>query len=95
MKIFWTEPAVTDLESLYRYIARDSEFYAQAIASEILQAVDRLEKFPLSGRMVPEMGDKRIREVLIKNYRVIYNLTKTKITILTIVHGARDLRGRS
>jgi len=31
MKIVWTEPAVTDLDAIRTYIARDSETYADAV----------------------------------------------------------------
>lgn len=88
--IKWTEPAVSDLQAIHSFISRDSEYYANAMVSEIIEAVDRLGSFPLSGRMVPELNDEKIREVLVGNYRVIYEISESAVQILTVLHGARD-----
>ena len=46
--------------------------------------------FPLSGRIVPEVGDETIREILLGNYRVVYRvLLHDTVQVLTIYHGAR------
>lgn len=41
---------------------------------KVFEAVDRLELFPESGRVVPELNRKEIREVIIGNYRIIYRI---------------------
>lgn len=61
MKIVWSAPAVTDLDAIHNYIARDSETYADAIILEIFEAAHRLERFPESGRIVPELNDSTTR----------------------------------
>jgi len=46
----------------------------------------------LIGRYVPEFNDKRIREIIKENYRVIYQVrNETSIFILTVFHCARLL----
>ena len=55
-RIVWTEPAIADLDSIHSYIAHDAEIYADAQIQAIFEAADRLERFPRSGRMVPEIG---------------------------------------
>ena len=46
---------------------------------------------PYSGRVVPELENNTIRELLYKNYRIVYRvLNETDIEILAVVHGARD-----
>ena len=92
MKIIWTEPAVSDLEAIHTFIARDSTAYANAFISEIIGAVQRLEKFPLAGRVVPEINNEDIRELIVGNYRVVYNVTRSTIGILTILHGAKNFQ---
>ena len=42
------------------------------LANGIIASVDRLELFPRSGRMVPEIGDEAIREVLYRGYRIMH-----------------------
>ncbi len=38
------------------------------------------------------MNNANIREILLHNYRIIYKIDEDHILILTIVHGARDLK---
>jgi hypothetical protein len=41
--------------------------------------------------MVPESGVPDIRELFIRSYRLIYQVTAEHVFILAFVHGARDL----
>lgn len=91
MKIEWTEPALSDLESIRDYIRRDSEYYATRFIERIIEIVEDLEKFPEMGRSVPEAEHENIRELLFYNYRIMYRVETGRILILTIIHGARDL----
>jgi toxin ParE1/3/4 len=52
-------------------------------------AVERLFQFPESGRIVPEVQDPSLREVIIGSYRIVYRLIRTEIHIITIHHAAR------
>ncbi len=63
--------------------------YADAVVIEIFDAVDRLARFPRSGRVVPEMDDENIREVIVGSYRVIYDVNEEAVRILSVIHGAQ------
>ena len=91
-KIVWTDVAIDDLQNIHAYIARDSETYAQALILEIFNAVERLEPFPKSGRIVPEFKKEDTRELLFGNYRVIYDTAGSTIRRLAVIHGARLLK---
>jgi toxin ParE1/3/4 len=91
-KIVWTEPAVTDLQAIVDYIARDSDVYASAMAERILIALDSLADFPRRGRTVPEAKNASVRELLVASYRVMYRTHLGAVEILAIIHGARDVR---
>ena len=56
---------------------------------EIFDAVDRLAAFPFAGRVVPEVDDEHTREVIVGNYRVIYDIHEEVVRILGVLHGAR------
>jgi addiction module RelE/StbE family toxin len=90
MKIIWSEPAVTDLDAIRTYIARDSETYADAMILEIFEATDRLERFPESGRVVPELNNPATREIIVGSYRVMYDIGDGVLHILGVLHGARQ-----
>ena len=88
-RVLWTAPAVSDLDSIREYIARDSEVYADSVLSEIFDAVDQLTSYAESGRVVPELNEKQTRELIVGNYRVMYDIRADTIHILTVLHGAR------
>ena len=89
-RLLWTEPAVADLDSIHAYISRDAIVYADAVILEILNAVERLVDFPESGRFVPELDDDQTRELLVGNYRILYEVDSDRVSILTVLHGTRD-----
>ena len=92
-QITWTNQALDDLDAICLFIARDAPRYAELFAERVLRATDRLAKFPLSGRVVPEIGRENIREVIVQNYRVIYRVLYDQVEILTVHHGARLFEG--
>jgi len=94
VKIIWTERSVTDLKDIAEYIGKDSVRYAKLTIDKIIDKTSILEKQPLIGRIVPEINDKNIRELIIGNYRIIYEHHKLYVNILTVHHSKRDLKKR-
>lgn len=90
MKVVWSEPAVADLDSIHAYIAHDAEIYADAQIEAIFEAADRLERFPESGRMVPEIGQQTTRELIVGSFRVMYHVAADTVRILTVLHAAQQ-----
>ena len=90
-KVVWSYEAVADLESLAEYIARDSSFYAASFVREIRDASRSLVRFAERGRVVPELSSAKIRELLIKDYRLIYGIEKGRVVILGLIHAKKDL----
>ena len=64
IEIEWSPEAIEDLESIAEYIARNSNFYACAVVSKIIETSRDIREFPLLGKIVPETCDERIREHL-------------------------------
>lgn len=91
-RIVWAPQAIQDVEAIRAHIARDSTHYADLAVERIIGAVERLADHPRSGRMVPELGDESIREVIHGNYRIVYRLRPDVIEIATVFHGARLFR---
>ena len=94
MRIEWSDSARGDLEDLVRYISRDSVFYAQRFGEKVVLATRRLRDFPESGRMIPEVDDQTLREIIVQGYRVMYRLEADRVLILAVMHGSRDLSGQ-
>jgi toxin ParE1/3/4 len=92
VEVIWTIQSIEDIENIADYIAKDSEKYAQIQVQDFFEAAKILEEFPNAGRIVPELNDKEIREIIVGFYRIIYHiLTKEKIEILTVYHSYRLL----
>ena len=91
-ELTWHPEAVTDLETIYAYISRDSPAVAQAFVERVVAAIERLRDFPRSGRIVPETRNDVIREVLVGPYRVVYRIVDQDIQIVMVRHGAQLLR---
>ena len=91
-KIIWTLESADDLEAIATYIARDSGFYARSFIREIRDTSLSLKEFPERGRMVPEFSNTAVRELFIKEYRLIYKIEESRIVVLGIIHGKRDLK---
>ena len=49
----------------------------------------RLEIFPQSGRIVPELQLEMMREIIFGNYRIVYRLRKEEVEVLIVFHAAR------
>ncbi|MEE9614333.1 MAG: type II toxin-antitoxin system RelE/ParE family toxin [Thermodesulfobacteriota bacterium] len=91
-KVVWTDEAVADLEALAEYIARDSGFYAAAFVREVRDASRSLNELSERGRVVPELSNPNIRELLVREYRLIYSIEKSRVAILGLIHGKRELK---
>lgn len=89
-RVVWTRPARDDLREIRAFIAADSARYATIVVARLVTAVRRLREYPLSGRVVPELGRPTIREVIHGAYRIVYRVTPRVVEILTVVHGARE-----
>ena len=91
-KIRWTDQALADLAAIRAFIEQDSPHYASVVVARAIRAVDRLNDFPRSGRIVPEFELKDVREVVEPPYRIIYRLVREdEIHVLTVHHGAKEI----
>jgi toxin ParE1/3/4 len=87
-----TESAYNDLEDIENYISQDSPLMARRFINKIFERIDQLYNYPTSGKPVPEIKDKSIRELLLNKYRIIYKVVDEQhINIIRIVHGSRLL----
>jgi hypothetical protein len=43
------------------------------------------------GRIVPELDQPAVRELVVGSYRLIYEISEKDVYVLGLIHGARDL----
>ena len=91
IQLIWSDEASQDLDGIHEYIARTSSYYAQRTIERIIERGKQIAAFPQSGTTVPEYHNPRIRQVIEGQYRIIYHIEPDRVTVLTIVHGARNI----
>lgn len=92
-EVIWTHQSIDDINNIAEFISKDSEKYAKLQVQEFFNATHVLEIYPYSGRIVPEINNKNIRELIIGFYRLIYSVSsKDKVVILTVHHSFRKLK---
>jgi len=92
MNVRWTDTARGHLRAIRAYIAQDSPKHAAGMVERLLRRTRQITEFPLSGRQVPEYFVPQVREVIEGPYRIIYHVEPDKLTVLAVVHAARDIR---
>ena len=91
MKIIWSPLAIDRASEIAEYIAQDKPSAAEKWINTVFSKVERLKSSPEIGRVVPEIRNDQFRELIYGNYRIIYRIEKTQISILTIRHGKQIL----
>lgn len=95
VQINWTFQAKNDLQDIAGYISKDSKRYARLQIIRITTRTKILKSQIYSGKIVEEIGQQDIRELIEGNYRIIYKIINPgRADILTIHHSARDLHRR-
>lgn len=90
-KIVWAHQASDDLRNIIQFILLHNPTAARQLAVRLIAKVDPLAQFPLMGRVVPELNEQTIREIVLRPYRIIYHVNQPDetIAIARIWHGAR------
>lgn len=92
VEIRWSPLATDDYESIIRYYEKTAPKFAQNLAKKIIYIIENLTQFPKMGRIVPELENMEIREIIYRNFRIIYRLKVNILEIGRIIHGSRLLR---
>jgi len=90
-QIHWSLTAENDLRAIEEFIAKDSVLHAISFIDRLIERAEKLSSSPKIGRMVTEFSREDLRELIFRNYRVVYQLYGDSVTILRVIHGARDL----
>jgi toxin ParE1/3/4 len=89
-EVVWAESARDALDEVIEYIARDSQQAALHVLDEALRAGASLATLSERGRIVPELNEPTIRELLVFKYRLMYRVEDRRVLIVAFLHGARD-----
>ena len=71
------------------YVAERSPQSARRLAEPVLERAGSLDTFSERGRIVPELGDPRLRELLIDPFRLMYEVEERQVRIVGFIHQRR------
>jgi len=91
-KVVFGALAQHDLQQAWDYIAADSVRAADRLRERIHHAVDLLAQMPGIGHRRPDVPESIYRFWTVRPYVIGYRYTSRSLTIVRVVHGARDFR---
>ena len=91
-----TQGAEDDLEGIHAYLsAHRSMEAAEALLDAFLEKIETLERYPERGIVPKELeaiGIREFRQLLLDPYRLIYRVIVSRVFILVIADGRRDMQ---
>ena len=91
-----TDGAEADLEAIHDYLAENhTPDRAEKLLDSLLERIDTLERFPLRGNVPKELdalGIREFRQILLPPYRLIYRVAGSKVYLMVIADGRRDMQ---
>ena len=91
-RLIWSQPALRDLEEIAEYIALDSPSAASRYVRKVFRAVERLKRYPDSGRRPEELPSTPYWEVIVPLCRVFYRADEDEVFMLHVMRSERLLR---
>ena len=88
MAIRFTPTAGAEFLAAIEYIRKDKPGAAVQFRRKAEKALRRLNRFPDSGRRLPEFPDLPSREVVVPPYRFFYRVEQKTVWIVAVWHGA-------
>ncbi|MFH0787780.1 MAG: type II toxin-antitoxin system RelE/ParE family toxin [Pseudomonadota bacterium] len=91
--ITFAASAVNDLEVIRSWYAdQKAPEVGERLILEVISQVERLIRFPESGRIVPEFGITNLREVIHSPFRIVYRFDRNRIRIVRVWRSERQLK---
>jgi toxin ParE1/3/4 len=89
VKIRFANTARISLHTAINFIHQDNPTAATNFLERVQKTLRRLEKYPESGRRIPEFPELPYRELLVLPYRLFYRVDGKVIFIVAVWHTAQ------
>ena len=93
-KVVWTRSAVSDLESIIEYIAKDSPSAAKILFRKLKKQTETLSYSPQRSRYLPELQEQGIfiyRELIISPWRVMYRVHERNVYVMAMIDSRKNV----
>ena len=89
MIVYFTPSARAQFLAAVAYIRQENPTAARQFRRRAEQVLRRLQRFPNSGRVIPEFPELPYREVIIAPYRFFYRREAEIVWVVGVWHGAQ------
>ena len=89
MKVRFTPTGERQFLQVIAYILADRPSAARRFHTRATKVLTRLEKFPDSGRRLPEFPGLPYREVIVRPYRFFYRVQDDTVWVVGVWHSAQ------
>lgn len=90
MGLRFTPLAVSDLEEIGDYIARDNPDRAHSFIAEMRSQCEKIARNPLGYRARPELAE-GLRSCAFRHYVILFQVEGADVLIVRMLHGAVDI----
>jgi toxin ParE1/3/4 len=91
MKAHLSLPAETDIQGIWNYIAQSNRAAADRVEQSIHASIEELAEKPNLGHFRDDVAPRIYRFHRVYSYLIIYKVEEDKLTVMRVIHGARDL----
>jgi plasmid stabilization system protein ParE len=91
-KIILRPEVLADIQEIWVWISKDNRVAADRIEADIYLRIDKLAEVPGAGHRRSDVPDARVLFVNVPPYSIAYKYDEDSVTIIRVLHGARDFR---
>ena len=84
LPVRWSRRALADLEKILAHVARDNPQAAHGLRVAAVEGLEHARDFPEACRVVPELRNPAIREVLQEPLRLVYQILPEELRVLMV-----------
>lgn len=91
-RVTFADSAVADLKDIREWYAdQHAPSVGERLVRDVVGAIEQLQAFPESGRIVPEFGVVHVRELIHPPFRIVYRLDGDRIRVVRVWRSERML----
>ncbi len=91
--VTFAESAIQDLEEVLAWYATQGVADVGArLVADVIARDEQLERFPESGRVVPEFEAPWLRELIVAPFRIVYRVDEVRVRVVRVWRSERLMR---
>jgi len=92
VELIWTEPALSDLDSIADYLALDSPDAARGLVQRVFRHVELLRTHPENGSRPRELRGMPYRQIVEPPCRIFYRCEGNRVVVVHVIRGEMKVR---